>query len=326
MLWIIFVVLICVLLFIDLNVDYTSDKGLSTRKALGVTSIWIAISLLFSIFIYYAYEFHWFGIGLHVGHDTGGTEAAINYLTGYLIEESLSIDNIFIIALIFGYFKIPPKYQRRLLFIGIMTAMVLRGVVIIGGSYLINKYAWITYIFGAFLIFTALRMLKSDDGEKDLKDSALYKFAVKLFPVTDKLHGKRFFVFENGKRFATPMFIALIIIELADVMFAFDSIPAIFAITTDPFLVFTSNIFAILGLRSLYFVLASMLDRFAYLKYSLIVILAFVGVKLLTASIFHIPSLISLVIIIVLIALGIIISIHKSKQEAGREPEEPEGL
>lgn len=315
-LWLIFIAVIVCLLIIDLNIKYDNGSTVSIKKAVFVTSVWVSISLLFGVFIYFAYNHHWFGIGLHIGHNTDGKEAFLQYITGYLIEESLSFDNIFVISIIFTYFKIKAIYQRRLLFIGILTAMVLRGLVIIGGAYLMNKYSWVTYIFGGFLIISAFKMLKSHDSDNDLKDSALYRFITKLLPATDQVRGKRFFVRFRGRWLATPLLLALIIIELADVMFAFDSIPAIFAITTDPFIVFTSNIFAILGLRSLYFVLIGFLDKFKNIKYSLIVILAFVGVKLICSVFFHIPPLISLLVIVCVLAVGVLSSIMSERRDS----------
>ena len=242
--------------------------------------------------------------------------ASMKFITGYLIELSLSIDNIFVIAIIFSAFKIPQKYQHRVLFWGILGAIVFRGLMIYFGVYLINKFSWTTYIFGAFLIFTAIKMLFADEDEKfEPKKSFVYKTLRKIMPITSHIDGEHFFVKRRHITAATPLFVALIIIEVMDVIFAIDSVPAILAITSDPFLVFSSNIFAILGLRSMYFFLANMLEKFAHLEYSLIAILSFVGLKMLLHDYIHIPEWGSLAFIAVSLIVGIVVSIKMAKEE-----------
>jgi tellurite resistance protein TerC len=276
----------------------------------------VAISLLFAVFVHYAYENHWFGIGQEVGHDVGGSKAFLAFLTGYIIEKSLSLDNIFVIAVIFNYFSIPQKYQHRVLFWGIVGALFFRGLMIGAGAYLVEKFDIVTYIFGVILLWTAYKMLKSGSEDIHPDENPVVLQVRKFLPVTKSLKGEQFFIKRKGRIMAmTPLFVALIVIETTDIMFAFDSIPAIFAITTDPFIVFTSNIFAILGLRSLYFVLASILDKFVYVKYSLVGILAFVGVKMLLLHHIHLPEWISLSVIMVFLTGGILYSIFREKKE-----------
>jgi tellurite resistance protein TerC len=244
--------------------------------------------------------------------------AVSKYITGYLIELSLSIDNIFVIAIIFRTFRISQKYQHRVLFWGIIGAIVFRGLMIFGGVYLINKIEWITYVFGAFLIFTAIRMLMSgDESDFDPKHSLPYRIVSKLIPTTSHTDGKRFFLRkDNGKSYATPLFVALIVIEVMDVLFAVDSVPAILAITTDPFVVFSSNIFAILGLRSMYFFLARMIRKFTYVEYSLVAILVFVGVKMLLKDVIEVPEWASLSFIAISLAAGVVFSLGKREEKA----------
>ncbi|MEM6723828.1 MAG: TerC family protein, partial [Bacteroidota bacterium] len=252
-----------------------------------------------------------------------GQEAVLKYLTGYLVEQSLSMDNIFVIAIIFGYFQIPPQFQHRVLFWGILGAVIFRGLMIGVGSVLIHQFSWIIYVFGALLLYSAVKMWRSGDEEIDLKDNPTIKLIRRFFPVTTEIDGHNFFTRQNGARAATPLFVALMVVETTDVMFAFDSIPAIFAITTDPFLVFTSNIFAILGLRSLYFVLASVMDKFKYLKPALIFILFFVGVKMILghAGVIHFPEWSSLAVIVLALSIGIIASILSKPKEDAVEQE-----
>jgi tellurite resistance protein TerC len=309
LIWIGFLVLVAALLALDLGVFNKDAHTVSAREALRWTGVWVSLSLLFSVFIYFAYENHWV-------HENGapfsGQKAVMTYLTGYLVEQSLSIDNIFVIAVIFSYFRIPQQYQHRVLFWGIIGAVLFRGVMIIVGSALLHRFGWITYIFGGILLYTAYRMLRQkghEDEEVDVDKNPLVALAKRFFPVTDRFYDQKFFVKIGSTTAATPLFIALLVVETTDIVFAFDSIPAIFAITTDPFLVFTSNIFAILGLRSLYFVLASMLDKFQYLRYSLVVILAFVGIKMLLAHHVKSPEWLSLAVIAVSLAAGILPSL-----------------
>ena len=236
------------------------------------------------------------------------SNAVLKYITGYLIELSLSIDNVFIIALIFSSFSIPKKYQHEILFYGVLGAIVFRALMIVFGVVLINKFSWIIYVFGAFLIVTSLKMLFSHSEEKDAKNFRIYKWIKKVYPVSTTVYNDRFFIKKGGIKFATPLFVALIIIELTDIFFAIDSIPAILAITSDPFIVFSSNILAIMGLRSMFFLIVGMLDKFKYINYSLVVILAFVGVKMIISHQIDIPEWLSLGVIVLALSGGILAS------------------
>jgi len=318
--WFGFLTIIFGLLALDLGVFHKQDAEPSAREALGWTFVWVLVAVAFAGFIYGAYDRHWFGIGLD---GTGaviasGREAALQYLTGYLIEYTLSMDNIFVIALIFGFFHVPPRYQHRVLFWGILGAIVMRGAMIIAGAALVARFTWIIYVFGAFLVFTALKMLFSGDEKVDPEHSWVIKTTKRFFPVTHAFDGHNFFTrLPNDRRAATPLFLALVFIENTDVLFAVDSIPAIFAITIDPFIVFTSNIFAIMGLRSLYFALQAMLNRFHLLKYSLVFILAFVGLKMLiTYFDVHISASVSLGVIAAALSLGVVASLWATRGKA----------
>ncbi len=312
--WIGFLIIVFILLALDLGVFHKKNHEIKTKEALLWTLFWIVLSLLFNVFIYYAYESHWLGIGIHKTSVESGSEAALRYFTGYIIEKSLSLDNIFVIALIFSYFKVPAIFQHRVLFWGILGALVLRGVMILAGITLIEKFNWMIYVFGGLLLITALRMLFSKDEEIEPEKNVLIKIARKFFPISKSFEGSKFFTRINGKRAVTPLFLVLLVIESTDVLFAIDSIPAIFAVTTDSYIVFTSNIFAILGLRSLYFALAAMIDRFRYLKISLVFILAFVGVKMLLSHVTPIPTLVSLSVIASILIIGTLASIFVSKK------------
>lgn len=313
--WIGFLLLVLILLALDLGVFHKKDEAISTKSALLWTGFWILLSLVFNVFIYFAYEHHWLGIGLHIGHNLGGHDAAIKYFTGYIIEKSLSLDNIFLIAMIFAYFNVPDKYQHRVLFWGILGALIMRGIMIGAGAALIERFDWMIYVFGGLLILTALKMLYSKDEAIHPDDNPLVKLARRLYPVTGTYEGHKFFTIANGKRAITPLFLVLLVIESTDVIFAVDSIPAIFAITTDPYIVFTSNVFAILGLRSLYFALSAMMNKFRYLKVSIVIVLIYVGIKMLISQLYHIPTLISLGVIILILGTGIAISLKKSIKE-----------
>jgi tellurite resistance protein TerC len=320
--WIGFLILIFIFLALDLGVFNREPHKISTKEALGWTALWVFMALLFSVFIYFGYENHWLDLGIEVGHNVKGSVAFFDYFTGFLIEKSLSLDNIFVIAVIFSYFQIPTKYQHRVLFWGILGAIVFRGIMIFAGVYLLEKFSFITYIFGLILLWTAWKMMQSNHEEIHPESNPIVLQLRKYLPVTKGLKQERFFVKNKGKVVAmTPLFVSLVVVESTDVMFAVDSIPAIFAITTDPFIVFTSNIFAILGLRSLYFVLASILDKFKYLKYSLVIILAYVGIKMMLVHHIKIPSFLSLSFIVIVLAAGVFYSLYKDKQEekhAGR--------
>jgi len=315
MVWIIFFALYLGVLALDLVVLHRESKAMSVRQALGWTVVWITVALAFSGLVYGVYEHHWFGWRVAADAPSGG-EAMIQYITGYLLEWSLSVDNIFVIAVIFTYMKIPAQYQYRVLFWGIVGAIVLRGAMIAAGSALIHAFDWMFYVFGAILLISAARMLKSEDEQFDPGKSVLVRLARRVYPVTDKLDGERFFTMVDGARAATPLFVTLLLVDFADVVFAVDSIPAIFAVTQDPFIVFTSNAFAILGLRSLYFAIAGLMVMFKYIKFSLIFILAFVGVKMMLHHHLQIPHAVSLGVIVAFLAIGIIASLWVSRREA----------
>ncbi|HEY0939472.1 MAG TPA: TerC family protein [Steroidobacter sp.] len=316
MVWIIFFALYLGVLALDLVVLHRESKAMSVRQALGWTVVWIIVALSFSALVYGVYEHHWFN--WRVTPDApSGNEAMIQYITGYLLEWSLSVDNIFVIAVIFTFMKIPPQYQYRVLFWGIVGAILLRGAMIAAGAVLIHSFDWMFYVFGAILLLSAARMLKSEDEQFDPGKSVLVRLARRVYPVTDKLDGERFFTTVDGARAATPLFVTLLLVDFADVVFAVDSIPAIFAVTQEPFIVFTSNAFAILGLRSLYFAIAGLMVMFKYIKFSLIFILGFVGVKMMLHHHLEIPHAISLGVIVAFLAIGIIASLWSSRREAG---------
>ncbi|MCL2327320.1 MAG: TerC family protein [Bacteroidetes bacterium] len=314
--WAIFVVIVCLLLALDLGVLNKKEHVMSTKEALLTTSFWVFIALLFNVLVYFVYEHNWFELASHSQHfDNPGKTAALEFFTGYIIEKSLSLDNIFVIAMLFSYFKIPQQYQHRVLFWGILGALVFRGVMIVIGAALVQKFDWIMYVFGALLIFSALKMIFGKENEFDADKNKMVQWIRKIYPVSKDFDGNKFFTRINGKRALTPLMLALIIIEASDVLFAVDSIPAIFVITKDPFIVFTSNVFAILGLRSLYFVLVSMLNKFRYLQKSLIVLLLFIGIKMLLMEVWHLPTQISLLIIILILGAGVVVSIYKDRKQ-----------
>ena len=289
--WIIFLATILIFLALDLGVFNKTPHIISSKEAGIWTGIWVTLSFAFSGVIYWLYNNKLIANPTEIEPAV----ATIKFITGYLIELSLSIDNIFIIAVIFASFKIPQKYQHRVLFWGILGAIVFRGLMIYFGVILINKFSWMTYLFGAFLIFTAFKMLfKKEEEEFNPKKSLVYRIIGKVIPITSHAEKEHFFIKINNVNHATPLFVALLVIEVMDMLFALDSVPAILAITTDPFLVFSSNIFAILGLRSMYFFLANMLEKFSYLEYSLIAILTFVGIKMLVVDYYKFPEWVSL--------------------------------
>lgn len=311
--WISFIAVIILFLALDLGVFNKTPHIISSKEAGKWTAIWVTLSFLFSGVIYWLYANNY----ISNPDELKPLVASMKFITGYLIELSLSVDNIFVIAIIFSSFKIPRKYQHRVLFWGILGAIIFRGLMIYFGVLLINKFSWTTYLFGAFLIFTAVKMLFTNE-EEDFKpkDSFIYKILGKIIPITSETDHEKFFVLNSkGKKAATPLFVALIVIEVMDVLFAVDSVPAILAITNDPFLVFSSNIFAILGLRSMYFFLAHMLEQFAHLEYSLIAILSFVGLKMLVHDFIEIPEWVSLTFIALSLLIGIVVSMKMGKEE-----------
>ena len=304
--WIIFLLLVIGMLALDLGVFHKEDKIISVKEAFLWTGIWISVSLVFSIGIFFIYQYQ---------NAALGAEKVLEYLTAYVVEKSLSLDNIFVMAAIFSFFKVPKKYQHRVLFWGILGAIVLRGVFIFAGTALIVKFSWLMYVFGVLLIVSAIKMgISKEDHDEDLSKNFAVKIAKKFYRVTPTFHGHAFTVIIDGVRHITPLLLALIVIETSDVMFAVDSIPAVFSVTLDPFIVFTSNIMAILGLRSLYFALSAMLGKFVYLKYALVFILAFVGVKMIIVHYVHIPTLLSLSVILLSITISILASFLKGKE------------
>lgn len=295
--WIGFHVLIFILLAIDLGVFNKKAHRISIKEAGIFTALWVSLGLLFNLGLYL-----W-----------AGPKAGLEFLTGYLIEYSLSVDNIFVFVLIFSSFGVPEKYQHRVLFWGILGALIMRGGMIALGTTLIASFHWIIYVFGAFLVFAGVRMFFAEEEETvDLENNAVLKFMRRVLPVSREYDGGNFFTRENGRRLVTPLLLVLGLIEVTDLLFAVDSIPAIFAITQEPFIVYTSNIFAILGLRSLYFLLAGVVHQFVYLRYGLAVVLSFVGIKMLIAEWYHIPTFLSLAVIVVTLAISIVWSLLSS--------------
>lgn len=314
--WIGFALFVALLLFLDLFVLNAKDHVPRTREALGQTALWMSIGIGFCGFIYLAYNNGW------IDSDLPAHTAMINYLTGYLVELSLSMDNVFVIAVIFGYFQVPAKYQHRVLFWGILGAVFFRLGMILAGVYLLEKFDWMFYVFGVLLLFSAYKMVGKGE-EVHPSENPIIKLVKRIVPVTHDYHGHDFWIRQAGKLHATPLFVALIMVETTDVIFAIDSIPAILGITTDSFLVFSSNILAVLGLRALYFVLSSMIDKFGLLKYSLALILTFVGVKLMLHEIWHPEEWISLVVIFVTLTAGVVFSLLKKVPEDEAQPQDP---
>lgn len=305
-LWVAFMAIVAALLAFDLGVLHRKQREIEVGESLALSAGYIAIACLFGGWVWWQY----------------GGLAGMDWYTGFFVEKSLSLDNVFVIALIFGYFAVPRQYQHRVLFWGILGVIVLRGIMISLGAALVSEFSWILYVFGAFLVLTGIKMLLASDKPKDLADNPLLKLLKRHLRVTPELHGQRFFVRqpkEPGGQpvlWVTPLFLALILIEAADLVFAVDSVPAIFAITQDPFIVYTSNIFAILGLRALYFALAAMIHRFHYLKYALAAVLVFIGGKIFLVNIIgKIPAVISLSVTLGLIATGILASLILTRQQ-----------
>lgn len=305
--WLAFVGIVVALLAFDLGVLHKDDREIGVRESLLLSAGYISVALLFGAWV-------WWYLGAQSGMD---------YYTGFMIEKSLSMDNVFVIALIFGFFAIPRQYQHRVLFWGILGVIVLRALMIGLGATLVSQFSWVLYLFGAFLVFTGIKMWIIADHMPDIATNPLLKFLKRHMKVTDGLRGNAFWVHEpdpaTGKvaRFATPLLLALVLIEFVDLVFAVDSVPAIFAITTDPFIVYTSNIFAILGLRALYFALAAMIHRFKYLKYALALVLVFIGSKIFLVGIIgKIPAVISLSVTFGLIAGGVLFSMWKTRGQA----------
>jgi tellurite resistance protein TerC len=307
--WIAFLVFVVTMVALDLGVFHRKDTIITIRSALAWSAFWISLALVFNLLVFLLYENNYGWASLPTEH-LAGRQAAAQFLMGYLLEKSLSLDNIFVIAMVFSYFRVPLAIQHRVLFWGILGAVVLRGVMIALGVALINRFEWVTYLFGAFLFYSATRMLMLRHENLEPGENPLVKLARRWLPVTDQYHGHQFLVKVDGKLMATPLLLALLLVESSDVMFAVDSIPAVFAVTRDPFIIFTSNVFAILGLRSLYFVLATYMEKFRYLKHSLVFILAYVGVKMVISNHYHIPDGASMAIIVGILLVGIVASIR----------------
>jgi len=301
-LWLSFSVAIVVLLIIDLSLFGKSMDKFSRKKALLESGIWVSLALIFNV---------WFG--LEYGKDLG-----LEFLTGYLVEKSLSVDNLFVILLIFSSFKIPEQHQHRVLFYGVLGAIILRAFFIILGAQLLNMFHWILYIFGAILVLTAIKFLRETDDKMEVQENWSIRFIKRFIPTTSTHHGSHFFIKENGILKATPLFLALIVIEVTDLIFAVDSIPAVFAVTQDAFVAFASNILAILGLRALYFVLADWVSKLKYLKPGLAAILGFIGIKMLIVDFFKIPSWVSVLVIISILITAALSSWYVAKLEEKR--------
>lgn len=298
-LWTVFFIVVGILLVVDILHSYKETKAPTFRQALFASIFWIGVALAFNVFIYFQ----------------AGTQSALEFLTGYVLEESLSVDNLFVFILIFAAFKIPDRLHHRILYAGILGAIFFRIIFILLGTALISQFSWILYIFGAFLVYTGIKFLISkDEDEFDPHQSPVIRLAKRFLPISNKNHD-RFWVREDGKFKFTMLFVTLLVIESSDVIFAVDSIPAVFSVTQDPFIVFSSNIFAVLGLRSIYFLIAALMDRFIYLKIALGFILAFIGIKMLIVSWVHIPIFVSLGFIFASLGIAILASFFKNKRD-----------
>jgi TerC family integral membrane protein len=287
--WIVFNAAILVLLFIDLAVMNRGPQVIPFKKALLMSAFWIGLAMGFAIFI----------------HQWMGAAKALEFVTGYLLEEALSVDNLFVFILLFAYFKVPQEQEKTVLFWGILGALIMRGTFILGGVALVQRFHWILYIFGLFLIYTGIQLMLGGDEENDPSRNVVLRFCRKFLPLTDSYEGGNFITRRGGKLFFTPLFVVLLVVETTDILFAVDSIPAILAITRDSFIVYTSNVFAILGLRSLYFALAGMMKLFHYLNYGLSVVLIFIGAKMLLPERYHVPTWVALVVIAGVLAIAV---------------------
>jgi tellurite resistance protein TerC len=303
--WASFIAGVLGLLALDLGVFHRKAHEVTIKEAATWTGIWVTLGLLFAVGVF----FFWPDPALR-------QQKGIEWLTGYLIEYSLAVDNIFVFVLVFSGFAVPAQYRHRVLFWGIIGALLMRGAMIAAGAALIDQFHWILYVFGAFLVFTGIRMLLAKKDEHvDLEKNPAIKLSRRFFKISSDYDGQKFFTVQNGVRMATPLFLVLVMIEFTDLVFAVDSIPAIFAVTRDPFIVFTSNVMAILGLRSMYFLLADIVDRFVYLKTGLAVILSFIGVKLLLLDIYKIPTAISLGVVVGVLAISVVASLIKTRSD-----------
>ncbi len=305
--WASFIGFVLVMLALDLFVFGGSKvHKVSVKEALSWSLVWVSLALLFNAGL-------WWYLSGTVGAEIADRKA-LEFFTGYLIEKSLSVDNVFVFLLIFTAFNVPAEFQRRVLVYGVLGALLMRAVMILAGAWVVQEFSWVLYLFGAFLLVTGVRMLFVAEEEPDMTKNPVLRIARKYLRVSDEHHGEKFVVKKDGIRYFTPLFLVLILVEISDVVFAVDSIPAIFAITTDPFIVFTSNIFAIMGLRALYFLLADMADRFHLLQYGLALVLAFIGTKMLIMPWFHMPIAISLTVVMVLIAGSVVASLYVTRK------------
>lgn len=302
-LWGGFLLFVFAMLAIDLGVFHRKAHAVSVKEAGIWTVVWIGLALLFNVGIYYFWH------TLVPGSEYSNSEASVAFLTAYVIEKSLSVDNIFVFVMLFTYFAVPAAYQHRVLFWGVLGALVMRGALIVAGAALIQRFEWILYLFGVFLIYTGIRMAFMSDDEVEPEKNPIVRWVRRFMPLTEDYEGQRFLVRREGVLMATPLLLVLVVVETTDLMFALDSIPAIFAVTQDPFIVFTSNVFAILGLRSLYFLLAGMMDKFHYLKLGLAGVLTFVGVKMVLHEVFHISTGLSLGIVAAVLAISVAASL-----------------
>lgn len=307
--WAVFLGIVLVMLLIDLFVvGGGKQHRVSVKEAAIWSVIWVSVSLLFAGGL-------WWYLDAYHNRELAN-QKALEYITGYLIEKSLAVDNIFVWIMLFSFFAIPLELQKRVLLLGVFGALVMRTVMILAGVWLINQFHWILYVFGAFLLLTGIKMFWFADQQPDLEKNPVIRWLRGHMNITTELHGERFFIMKQGVRYATPLFLALVLVEISDLIFAVDSIPAIFAITTDPFIVLTSNIFAILGLRAMYFLLADMADRFSLLKYGLAIVLIFIGVKMLLIDVYKIPVGFSLAVVGVIIATSVGLSLVKARRSA----------
>jgi tellurite resistance protein TerC len=305
-LWIIFSVFVLGMLSLDLGVFNRKAHEVRFKEALTWSCVWVALSLVFNWWIYHEF----------------GKQKALEFLTGYVIEKALSVDNIFVFIILFASFAVPKIYQHRVLFWGVIGAIVMRAIFIGLGAALVARFHWVMYIFGAILIFTGIKLMKEGDAEPHPEKNPIYKFARRLMPAVPEYHGKAFTILKDGRRHATPLLLVLIAIEATDVVFAVDSIPAIFAISTDPFIVYTSNIFAILGLRAMYFLLAGVIDKFHFLKYGLALVLLFVGVKMVIVEWYKVPIGVSLGVIAGILTIAVLASVIWPKAPVIEPPED----
>jgi tellurite resistance protein TerC len=307
-LWVGFNLFVLAMLALDLGVFHRKSHAVSGKEALTWSLVWISLSLVFNAIIYFFWD------RMMPQSTYTNTEAALAFFTGYLIEKSLSVDNIFVFILIFSFFGVPAAYQHRVLFWGILGALLMRGALIAVGAALLEQFHWIIYLFGAFLIFTGIRMALHQEEEIHPDQNPIVKFFRKLMPVTENFEKDKFFIRRAGKILATPLFLILLIVESTDLVFAVDSIPAIFAVTREPFIVYTSNVFAILGLRALYFLLANVMDKFQYLKLGLSAVLTFIGIKMVIVDLYHIPVGVSLAIVASILTIAVLASLWKARK------------